>query len=328
MAAHSGRRAMSLYTNGCGEYGDNRNFTFANWYEGDSLSGDGCFIIDFDTTSGWQGSEYIEVDTSKYYYHSVTAKTSARSGTTNQLSGGHLGFACYDKNYSFIDLRNCGDVSNAYLTRPANPGDSSIFVDRAWFLDGATYVYEQQRAYFRQILFYPPTHPDYGQPHRYTRLNNRSVWSITQTAQGDYEYKLSSYNSSGYLYTASTLPDYGYALPAGTPISRGVAGGTYNYCHGAPNYPDTEWGTYTTSPFTGENRNSGTPFRYGTKYIRFLNLANYNVRSDSGRPRPQFMLDNIMLHQAKPPPPTVAADYRAISSKAFRRERLKWKKKR
>lgn len=330
MAGHTGRRSMSLYENGCGEYGDNRGFTYAKWVQdpNDSLSGDGYFLIDFDTTSGWQGDNYIEVDTSKYYYHSVSARTMVRSGTTNLLSGGHLGFACYDKYKNFIDLRNCGDVDNSYLTRPANPGDTSIFVDRAWFLDGGNMVYQQQRAYFLQIIFFPPGHPDYGDAHKYSRFNNRAVWSITQTAQGDYEYKLSSYTSSGFAYTASTLPDYGWALPAGTPISRGVAGGTYNYCHGSPNYPDTEWATYTTAPFTGENRNSSLPFRYGTKYIRFLNLANYNVRSDSGRPRPQPAFDNIMLHQAKPPAPVLQTSYRPIKPTIFKREKLKWKKKR
>jgi hypothetical protein len=34
------------------------------------------------------------------------------------------------------------------------------------------------------------------------------------------------------------MPNIGYATPAGTPISRGLAGGTYNYAHGAPNYPE------------------------------------------------------------------------------------------
>ena len=31
--------------------------------------------------------------------------------------------------------------------------------------------------------------------------------------------------------------------------------------------------------FTGESRNSSTPFRYATKYIKFLILMNYNQRT-------------------------------------------------
>lgn len=316
MAAHSGRRAMSLYTNGCGELGTDENFTYANWYTGDKLSGDGCFIIDFDTTAGWQSSEFIPVDTSKYYYHSVSAKTHTRSGTTNRLSGGHLGFACYDKDKNFIDLRNCGGVGNTYLSRPASPGDTTIYVQSGsgWYTGSDV---TNNNGIFRHVLFFPASHPDYGKPHEYTRFNYVRYTALVSHSNGDWMMTLDR-----------PLPDFGGVLPTGTPISRGVAGGTYNYCHGAPNYPDTEWATYTTSPFTGENRNSGTPFRYGTKYIRFLNLCNYNVRSDSGRPRPRPMFDNIMLHQAKPPPPSVSANFRALEPKIFKRRKLKWKKRR
>lgn len=76
------------------------------------------------------------------------------------------------------------------------------------------------------------------------------------------------------------LSNYGYSLPAGTPVSRGVAGGSYNYALGAPTYP-TSWTRYATGVFTGENRNSSTPFRYRTKYIKFLILRNYNRRTES-----------------------------------------------
>lgn len=305
---------MGMYRNGCGELGDDTNFTYANWFTGDAYSGDGCFIIDFDSTGGWQSSDFIPVDTSKYYYHSVTAKTHARSGTTNKLSGGHLGFACYDKNKNFIDLRNCGGVGNTTLSRQANPGDQVIYItsSSSWYT-GADVT--NNTYYFRQILFYPATHPDYGTPWEYTRFNGMRYSSLVQTPQGDWAMTLEN----------GTMPDYGYPMPAGTPIARGVAGGTYNYCHGNPNYPE-EWTTYTTPPFTGENRNSSRPFRYGTKYVRFLMLTNYNIRSDSGRPRPRPLLDNIMLVQAKPPTPTSTAVHTPIKQDFFKRRKVKWLK--
>ena len=43
--------------------------------------------------------------------------------------------------------------------------------------------------------------------------------ALTQTGTGDWQMVLEN----------GTLPDYGYSLPAGTPVSRGVAGGSYNY---------------------------------------------------------------------------------------------------
>jgi hypothetical protein len=325
MAAHTGKAGMGLYKNGCGELGDDTNFTFTNWYTGDSFSGDGCFAIDFDTTSGWQSNEFIPVDTSKYYYHSVTARTLQRSGTSNRLAGGHMGFACYDKNKNFIDLRNCGDVGNTTLSRPANPGDSVIYVTSAsgWYT-GADVT--NNRGYHRLVLFFPANHPDYGAPWEYTRLNNRSYYRLEQTSQGDWAMYLSSYRGSGTgIQNPSSLPDYGVGtMPAGTPISRGSAGGSYNYCHGSPNLPET-WTTYTTGAFRGENRNSSTPFRYGTKYIKFLNLANYNNRSDSGRPRPKFLLDNIMLVQAKPVKNNPNT-YNSVKSNFFKKEKVKWLK--
>lgn len=314
MAAHSGKAGMGLYRNGCGELGTDTNFSHTNWYTGDKFSGDGCFIIDFDSTSGWQSNDFVPVDTSKYYYHSVTAKTQARSGTTNRLSGGHIGFACYDKNKNFIDLRNCGGVGNTYLSRPASPGDTVIYVQSGsgWYTGSDV---TNNNGIFRHVLFYPANHPDYGTPHEYTRFNYVRYNALVSHSNGDWMMTLDR-----------ALPDFGGTLPTGTPISRGVAGGSYNYCHGNPYYPDTEWATYTTSPFTGESRNSGVPFRYGTKYIKFLNLCNYNIRSDSGRPRPRPMFDNIMLVQAKPPTPSSTAAHTPIKQEFFKRRRPKWLK--
>lgn len=327
MAAHSGKAGLGLYTNGAGELGSDANFTFTKWYTGDAFSGDGCFAIDFDTTSGWQGNQFVPVDTSKHYYHSVAVRTYQRSGTTNRLSGGHIGFACYDKNKAFIDLRNCGGLGNTYLSRPANPGDSVIYIQSAsgWYT-GADVT--NNRGYFRWVLFYPPSHPEYSTPHEYTRINPVSYYRLEQTSQGDWAMYLSSDRGSGTNNQApTTLPDVGYSLPVGTPVSRGAAGGSYNYCHGNPNYPE-EWTVYTTPVFTGENRNSSRPFRYGTKYIKFLNLANYNIRSDSGRPRPKFLLDNIMLVQAKPPPKkaTTTPVYTEVKSTFFHRRKSIWLK--
>jgi hypothetical protein len=312
MAAHTGKAGMGLYRNGCGELGNDTNFSYTNWYTDDAVSGDGCFAIDFDTNAGWQSDDFVPVDTSKYYYHSVTARTLQRSGTSNRLAGGHMGFACYDKNKNFIDLRNCGGIGNTYLSRPANPGDTTIYLQSGsgWYTGSDV---TNNNGIFRHVLFFPASHPDYGKAHEYTRFNSVRYTALVSHANGDWMMTLDR-----------PLPDYGYSLPAGTPISRGVAGGSYNYCHGNPYLPET-WTTYTTGAFTGENRNSSTPFRYATKYIKFLNLANYNNRSDSGRPRPKFLLDNIMLVQAKPVKDNHSS-YKAIKSDFFKREKIKWLK--
>ena len=267
-----GNGNLGLWTNGDFSNGNTDNFSMGTYRPNGGPIIDGVdqpyVEIIGGGGSGFISSEYLEVDTSENYNLIVYAKT-FQPGSSGNNAGGHLGFACYDKNKTFIDLRNCGDVGNTTLSRPATPGDTSIFLTSAdgWYQgsDVTNHTY-----YFRQILFFPASHPDYGVPHEYTRFNGMRYNSLTLTLSGDWEMVLEN----------GTLPDYGYALPVGTPISRGVAGGTYNYALGAPTYPNT-WTRYSTGLFTGENRNSGTPFRYKTKYVRFLCLRNYNRRSES-----------------------------------------------
>ena len=263
---------FGLWTNGDFSNGNTDNFSMGTYRPNGGPIIDGVdqpyVEIIGGGGSGFQGSQYLEVDTTDQYNLTVYAKTFT-PGSSGNNAGGHIGFACYDKNKTFIDLRNCGDIGNTTLSRPATPGDTSIFLTSSsgWYsgADVTNHTY-----YFRQILFFPASHPDYGVPHEYTRFNGMRYSSLVQTASGDWEMVLEN----------GTLPDYGYALPTGTPVSRGAAGGSYNYALGAPTYPNT-WQRYSTGLFTGENRNSGTPFRYNTKYVRFLILRNYNRRTES-----------------------------------------------
>jgi hypothetical protein len=70
-------------------------------------------------------------------------------------------------------------------------------------------------------------------------------------------------------------------LPAGTPVSNGLAGGTYGYylsCGGS--FPTT-WTKYSVT-LTGEGKSSGcgyNVFRYGTKYVTWMALSNYGQAS-------------------------------------------------
>ena len=293
MATIGGRDNFGLFTNGDFRDGTVGQFNMGTFSVAESFDGLGCVTVTGGGGSGFQGTQYLEVDTSKTYQMIAYAKTITRGSTNNDLAGGHIGFATYDKNKTFISLTNCGDVGNTYLSRAASPGDSIIYLESAtnWFT-GADVT--NNRAYYRILLFFPPSHPDYGAAHQYTRFNNRSYYRMEQTAQGDWAVYLDA-NTGSQLntYTPSTLPNYGYSLPAGTPVSRGVAGGSYNYCLSNPNYPET-WTRNATPPFTGESRNSAYPFRYATKYIRFLILRNYNNRTDSPQDH-EWALDRIFF---------------------------------
>lgn len=280
--------ATNLFTNGDFEQG-----TVYNYWGGMSISTDqprsGTYYATQSSYAGWTSGEKVPVDTSKQYKLSVWVKTIQR-GSNGALSQGHIGFACYDEKDRFIDLRNCGDVGNTYLSRDLNPGDAYAYLqsDSGW-VTGADVT--STTYYFRHLLLFPSDHPEYGQPHYYTRIGygdyNIQYSSMTQTAQGDWELKLCATNNADI-----TMPDIGYPLPAGTPVARGVAGGTYNYALGYPQYPE-EWTNFQTPAFSGENRNSGYPFRYATKYVRFLILGNYAASSSSINPKPLFGLDDI-----------------------------------
>lgn len=324
MGAIAGRPTFGLYTNGQAQSGDNTNFTGYSHSTSDALSGDGCFAMSTNVYgSTILGNEFIPVDTSKYYIHSVSMKTYQRN-YNNNLGSGHIGFACYDENFNFIDLRNCGDLGNTTLSRAASPGDSAIYLtsDSGWFT-GST-VYNSYRAYQRGVMFFPSTSP-YSTAHTYTRVQRVTYYSMTQTAQGDWELLLDSNSGSQKgSYNATTMPNVGYSLPAGTPVSRAQAGGTFNYAHGAPIYPET-WTTYTTPPFSGENRNSSYPFRYGTKYIKYMNLRNYNYRTETSGDSARYYIDNIMLLEVPPPSPVqeaAGANFRSEFNNSALRSRL------
>lgn len=292
MGVVAGRRDLGLFPNAQAQLGTNSSFSAYSYYAGDGVGGGGsCFAM---TTNRYGDTlvtgDYIPVDTSKYYQMSVSVKTISRS-YNNRLGSGHLGFSTYDQFYNFIDLRNCGGAGNTTLTRPLNPGDSYAYVASVSGWNTSTTYY------YRHLMFNPATHPYYSTPWGYSRIGygdynicHANTWTWTGT-----DYQVAIQNTSN---VNMTMPNIGYALPAGTPVYTGQAGGTYNYAFGSPDYPET-WTTYVTPPFTGENRNSGYPFRHGTKYIRFLNLANYNYRTETAGASAYYLVDNILLVECK-----------------------------
>jgi hypothetical protein len=291
MSVYAGRKTTGLFDNGCFQELSNRNFTSYNHYTNDSLSnGSSAGVVTFNNYGGTiLGTQAVAVDPTKTYQFSVSVKTIQRS-YNNRPGSGHLGFACYDQFFNFIDLRHCGGIGNTTLSRPLNAGDSFVYVNSVSGWSTST------TSSFRHLLIFPATHPYYSTPHYYTRIglgdfNICHATTFTLTAQGDYEVAIQNTSNVNI-----TMPNIGYATPAGTPISVGQAGGSYNYALGAPDYPET-WTTYTTPPFTGENRNSSYPFRQATKYINFLNLVNYNYRTETAGNSARYLIDNVLMVQ-------------------------------
>jgi len=262
-----------FYLNGLLNLNNNTNFTWGT-YQATLGPNNGPYLqVTGGNGSSGFSSDFVEIDTSYSYQAILYVKTFDRD-SAGELAGGHLGFSCYDKNYSFIDLRNCGGLGDTTLSRDLEVGaDKAYITSNSGWYDGTT-------NYFKNFIFFPTASGDYGIAHEYTRLGygDYNIYfqdgGPTLTEQGDYEIELQDYYDSNI-----TMPDMGFGtLPAGTPVSNGRAGGTYSYAFSNPNYPET-WTQKVTSVFTGESRNSSTPFRYATKYIKFMVLRNYNQRT-------------------------------------------------
>jgi hypothetical protein len=172
-------------------------------------------------------------------------------------------------------------------------GDSYAYVssvNNQWVGPGNTY-------YFRHFMMYPPSHPEFNKPWEYTRIGYGDVDlyynEITDIGGGELRFRFADSNNNWVSF-----PDIGYPTPAGTPVMNGVAGGTYNYVFYPTEAPFGSWGTHESGVFTGENRNSGLPFRYGTKYVMFLHLINYAVPGGTS-PLPIMLFGDITLEEVK-----------------------------
>lgn len=295
MATRYNRRYYGLFDNGCGQDNNNDNFSSYSSFTGDPYSGEHCLAVDYNiygTTT--IGTQKVPVDPANKQYRIGAMAKSIKPNYLGNYGGGYMGFACYDKNNNFIDQRNTGQFGQTTLTRAANPGDSSIYVaDASGWYTGSDWV--SQRI-FCNYVFFPATHPDYSTPYEYSRLGfgvgttlYYDVLGPTDIGGGEWRIDILDVNRN-----AITLPDYGYALPAGTPIANTRAGGTYQYALGNPVVP-TEWTSYKSSTMTGFGYGSGATFRYGTDSISWMNIRNYPIRSENSGDGAWYLLDNIIL---------------------------------
>lgn len=279
MSVVNGRRTVGLFNNGAGQKQDNSDFTAYSYFTSDSLSNGGCFASSATNVYGPStiGSQFIPVDTSKNYQFSVSAKGTTLNYLGN-LPGGHIGFACYDESKSFLSLRGQQGIGNTTLTRATSENDTSVYI-----ADGSSW-YEGTSSSFSWINFYPSgTYPISAGYTSLYRSYQSTGSAVTDIGGGEWRVDLDA-----------GLPA-SYAYPAGTDVCNGHDGGTYNYALGAPNHAVGTWTTYTTPVFTGESRNSSIPFRFGTKFIKFLNLRNYNTRTQTAGVSPTYLLDNIIF---------------------------------
>jgi hypothetical protein len=288
-------RYVNFFTNGDFKNG---NFNFTSGTANSSVTYDGApYSLQMPQVhySTFLSNALVEVDTSKNYQYTVVTRTLTKGGAgDNILSGGHQGFICYDSSQRFIDLRMGGGTANTYLTRDLNPGDAYAYVsnqNNQWFGAGGESYYW----IFRHFMVYPPSHPEFHDKWRYTRIGYGDINIVYNevTDIGGGELRIRFYDGDS---TWTTFPDIGYPTPAGTAVCNGRAGGTFNYVFYPAEGAYGSWNEYTYGPFTGESSNSGGQFRFGTKYVSYMHLINYSVPGGTS-PLPVMLIGKAELKQ-------------------------------
>ena len=240
------------------------------------------------------GSTNVEVNPHHIYYQFVYAK----SMNVSYQSRVYLGFYCRDQDSNFIDLRNCGGLSHTTLSQDLEDGDTYAYVTDASVFTATTDTY-----YFRNFLLFPPNHAKYFRPWYHTRIGYGSptmYYSERDTSNNRLRLSTNG-NTDG---SGDTTWSGGF-IPAGTPVSRGAAGGTYNYCIASNPlvpYTYTHYDNKVNTTQYGQ-RNSSCNFRQGTKYINTMGLHN---RANNGE---QMYLDNYYLTNLTDPGQVDAGNY-------------------
>jgi hypothetical protein len=249
-------KVNNLLINGDAEFGSLYNMVYGGYQYsgvvGGGLQNSGSYCFYASGSVYALSNKLIPVNTADTYFISACMK----SMNSAALSLNYSGFACYDKYGNYISLSQLGGAGNTTTANATVNGATAITISSAagWAATG-------DPSYLRYALLYPPTDPDYYVPYRYSRI------------------QLAYSALSGNSITLST-PWAGATIPAGTPISNGRDGSTYNYALTSNNVPAV-WTKYTVSNITGETGTSNAPyeFRYGTAFIRWMHLNNLSQAS-------------------------------------------------
>ena len=203
------------------------------------------------------------------WYHKYFMEVYLKSVGATQ-SNAYVGFYTTDQDGQAVDLRNCGGYSHTTLSQDLEDGDTYAFVT-----DASAFAATSETYYFRNFLLFPPNHAKYFRPYFHTRIGYGSpTMYYSERDTGNNKLRLSTNgNTDG---SGDTTWSGGF-IPAGTPVARGVAGGTYMYCLSGGGTIATSWTQYdqVVNSANYPSRNSGCNFRQGTKYIRTMGLYNY-----------------------------------------------------
>jgi hypothetical protein len=258
-----------------------------NLYTGGGYSNDYC-LVSSKTAFGstWNNDQFIEINPHDTYFIGCMAKTLNPNYLGNPGSW-YAGFSCFDSNFLSIAPNHLYARGATTLSRNLNQGDSYIYVNDATnFYQNATFNNVLSR-----IIIFPPDHPVYSKPYEYSRIEFfYDCTDIVLTQEGDYRLTVVNSNNTPVTVSSAVTP---WVTESGVPCANSHAGAGHQYNLAGNQTIPYDWQTYF-GVIGGFSTNSSA-FRWGTKYIKFLQLINYVYRTQQSGDAAEYLVDNIFI---------------------------------
>ncbi len=211
--------------------------------------------------------EYIEIDSSKEYFQSITAKA---NNTDSKI---YIGLQEYDVDKRSINPFNYMyiDGSLTYLEQDLNNGDTDVYLN-----DVSGFKKENTEIYQRGFIFW--NYKD-SKGYQYPEL----TYSRNQyPSNGNNIFEESGIESENNTIHLNEPWKYG-KIEKGTKLSQRNSGATYNYGLLYGKNLSTNWKNYRNkiSGVIDTGAYSFIKFRPGTKYVRPMIIFNYNQTIDT-----------------------------------------------
>ena len=245
-----------LVVNGNGFMGNNTNFSRLTFDGSQTNNSPGSFRNELNNGGNIMPDEFIPIDVKNRYKWSMDFKC------LNSVGPMYSFIACYDVDKNEIISSNVNYLAGTKtkLTRDLVAGDTHMYVEdvSAWSTERAYYTVAYIWNYANSFGYIYPAET-------YTRNK------VPLVASGAYlsSSAIDAENNTLTLEKAYT----GVTIPAGTELSQGFNGHSYDYGPLSGTIVPTEWKTYEKIFGSGD-------LKAGTAYIKMGFLWNYGSKAD------------------------------------------------
>lgn len=265
-------KGQQLITNGNGVLGDNTNFSALTFDGAEAYNSPGSFTSSEKVLA--TTDEFMVIDPTKRYEFSLDAKS------LNSTARMYAFVGCYDVDKQIIMDFNYVHIlgSLTTLAQDLKPGDTTVYITDVSGWDTSIKTYGKLMIW-NYINSFGYTYP--------SQTYTRNVYPITTNSDG-------SIILDATAKTVTLKSAYSGALvPAGTSISQGFTGGSYNYITLPNTTIPTTW-THFSDYLSGIDTNASRDrhkFPPGVAYTNVSFLWNWNSAAD------QVWMTNVSFRQ-------------------------------